>query len=55
MKSQHPQIFDTNNELVKMAESYFESVISLCVQPIDNCIEKGNIAIVEIMLYSSMF
>jgi hypothetical protein len=55
MKSQHPQIFDTNNELVKMAESYFESVISLCVQPIDNCIEKGNIAIVEIMLYGSMF
>jgi hypothetical protein len=42
LKMRRPEIFDTNNTLVKMVESLFESLVLLCVKPFDDCVANGN-------------
>jgi hypothetical protein len=42
LKQHHPELFENCNPLVKMVTTYLDSILFLCVQPIDDCIAAGN-------------
>jgi hypothetical protein len=43
LKSRHPDIIESDNKLVQLVKHYFEDIISLCVEPFDQCIVAGKV------------
>lgn len=43
LKEKHPELFTDSNELVSLGVYYFESFVRICVEPFDECIDRGNL------------